>query len=261
VNAFRVFFVGGATSYRALFHWMNPWIFIPMLVVLPTTEMLFFAYLGRATHTRTDTYFVVGNALYAAALPGLFGMGHSISGERRSQTLAVLLASPANRFALFLGRTVPALANGILVSSFCFATGAVALKVDISAAAIPRLLAVGALCAFSCTALGLCVGAIGLRGRNVSVVADMLTGLLLLATGANVPVSRLPGWVQDIGALIPLTHGIRAARELTSGATLGAVGHLLALELITGLVYLAAGVALLRFFEYEGRRAASFETF
>ncbi|HEY8645752.1 MAG TPA: ABC transporter permease, partial [Gaiellaceae bacterium] len=206
MNALRIFFVGGTTSYRALFHWMNPWIFIPMLVVLPATELLFFTYLGRASHTRTDSFFVVGNSLYAAALPGLFGMGHSISGERRSQTLPVLLASPANRLALFLGRTLPALVNGIAVSAFCFLVGATLLRFHLPLSTLPRLTVTVAACSFSCTALGLCVGAIGLRGRNVSVIADMLTGLLLLAAGANVPLGRLPGWVRSVSAGIPLTH-------------------------------------------------------
>jgi ABC-2 type transport system permease protein len=261
MNSIRVFFVGGATSYRALFHWMNPWIFIPMLLVLPATELLFFAYLGRATHTRTDSFFVVGNSLYAAALPGLFGMGHSISGERRSQTLPVLLASPANRLAVFLGRTLPAIINGLLVSAFCFLVGAALLNVHLSAPVLYRLVIAVVLCAFSCTALGVVVGSIGLRGRNVSVIADLLTGLLLLATGANVPIPRLPEWGQHVSSLLPLTHGIEAARQIVGGSSISAAAHPLILELLTGAVYLVAGIALLRLLEHEGRRASSLDTF
>jgi ABC-2 type transport system permease protein len=261
MNAIRVFFVGGLTSYRALFHWMNPWIFIPMLLVLPATELLFFTYVGRASHTATDTFFIVGNSLFAAALPGLFGVGHAISGERRSQTLPVLLASPANRLALFLGRTFPALVNGIAISAFCFLISVPLLNFRPALASLPPLGITAAACAFSCTALGVCVGAIGLRGRNVSVAADMLTGLLLLAAGTNVPITRLPGWAQSVSAALPLTHGVRAASKIVGGASVADVARLLAAEVLLGCAYLALGIGMMRGFERAGRRNAAFDVF
>src|SRR5207247_3994497 len=175
----------------------------------------------------------------AASLPGLFGMGHSISGERRTQTLAVLLASPANRLALFLGRALPAIANGFLVAAFCFGAGALLLRFNAGAMTLPGLALAMLVCSFSCTSLGLCVGALGLRGRNVSVLADMSFGLLLVIAGVDVPLARLPAWTRTLGAWLPLTHGTRAAREIVSGASIDRASHLLVLELIIGASYLA----------------------
>jgi ABC-2 type transport system permease protein len=261
MSSLRVFFVGGLTSYRALFHWMNPWIFVPMLVVLPVGQLLFFAYLGRASHVRDDTFFVIGNSLVAAALPGLFGMAHSISGDRRSQTLAALLASPASRIPLFLGRTLPAIANGFLVSAFCFATGTLLLRFHLDGSRIPAVALVTAICAFSCAALGVCIGAVGLRVRNVSVLADMLFGLFLVVVGVNVPIDRLPDAVRFVSSGLPLNHGIEAARALAGGAGLGDVRSLLATELAIGIAYLVAGLVLLRLFEFEGRHSGALETF
>jgi ABC-2 type transport system permease protein len=261
MNWLRVFFVGGMTSYRALFHWMNPWIFVPMLIVVPFTQLLFFAYLGRATDVAQDSYFVVGNSLVAAALPGLFGIAHSISGERRTQTLAALLASPADRFALFLGRTLPAIVNGFFVSVFCLVMGALLLRFDVHASALPALALVIVTCAFSCASFGLCIGAIGLRGRNVSVLADLTFAFFLVAAGVNVPLDRLPDWLRFVSDRLPLTHGITAARRIVGGDGLGDVAGLVATEAAVGAAYLVAGVLLIRFFEYRGRRTASLETF
>jgi ABC-2 type transport system permease protein len=115
--------------------------------------------------------------------------------------------------------------------------------------------------AFSCTALGLCLGALGLRGRNVSVFADVITGCMLIVSGANVPLHLLPGWVQKISSGIPLTHGIAAARAIANGASISAASDLLLKEFAIGGVYLVIGLAMLRFFEFEGRRTASLETF
>jgi len=260
VNSARVFFRGGVTSYRALFGWLNPWVAIPMFVIAPVFQLLFFAYLGRATDTASDTYFVVGNALLAAALPGLLGMGGTISGERYMKTLGMLLASPANRPALFLGRTLPAVVNGFAVAAFCLVSGALILHVHIAASVVPGLVLVIVVCAFSCSALGLCTGAAGLRLRDVISFSWSFQSILLLVSGANVPRDRLPDWLQAIGSGLPLMHGIGAARDLVAGQTLAQTGRPLLLELTIGLAYAAAGVLLLRLFEFESRRTASLET-
>src|SRR5438309_2085766 len=107
-NNTRIFFVGGVIAYRALFNWLNPWIFVPTLIVTPIFQLLFFAFLGRAAGLENDRFYVIGNALQVGALPGLFAMTFAIAGERWFQTLSPVLATPANRAAIFLGRARPA---------------------------------------------------------------------------------------------------------------------------------------------------------
>jgi ABC-2 type transport system permease protein len=257
MTSLRVFVRGGVTSYRALFGWLTPWVAVPMFVVAPLFQLLFFAYLGRTTDVASDSYFVVGNSLLAASLPGLLGMGGSITGERATKTLGMLLSSPANRVALFLGRTLPAIVNGFVVSAFCFVTGALLLDVHVPVTAVPRLALIILICAFSCAALGLCMGAVGLRVRDVVSASWIFVPVLLLVSGANVPVDRLPDWLRTIGAGLPLNHGIAAARDLVAGGTLG---RAVVIELVIGLAYTCAGLLLLRLFEFESRRTASLET-
>lgn len=60
---------------------------------------------------------------------------------------------------------------------------------------------------------------------------------------------------------MPLTHATEAARDIAAGETLGDVANLLRDELATGLAFLVVGLALLRLFEYEGRRSATLEVF
>ena len=54
MNNLRIFFVGGVIAYRALFNWLNPWIFIPTLVFAPIFQVLFFAFLGRSAGLESD---------------------------------------------------------------------------------------------------------------------------------------------------------------------------------------------------------------
>ena len=129
MSAVRIALIGGLLSFRGLFGWLHPALFVPTLIVPPLFQVLFFAYLGRAAELESDTFYVVGNSIQLAALPGLFAMSHAIAGERRAQTLAHLLASPASRLAVFLGRGLPAMAIGVTVSLTSFAFGALALDV------------------------------------------------------------------------------------------------------------------------------------
>jgi ABC-2 type transport system permease protein len=256
----RVFFVGGYISYRALFNWMHWSHYIPTMLGAPLFQVLFFAYVGRFAQLEDDTFFVTGNAVQLSAMAGVYGMAMTIGGERWTQTLSPLLATPANRLPLFLGRSLPLIANGIITSAFAFAVGALLLDFDLPAGQIPALAVVVVASAFACTALGLVVGALGLRGRDVFFLANLVVFSLLLFCGVNIPLDSLPGWMQAVGRALPLTHGIEAARAIADGATLSQVDHLVWTELGIGVCYAAAGFGLFRLFEFEGRRRASLET-
>jgi ABC-2 type transport system permease protein len=60
--------------------------------------------------------------------------------------------------------------------------------------------------------------------------------------------------------VLPLTHGIEAARAVADGSSLSDVSGLVWTELGIGAAYAAAAFVLFKLFELEGRRRASFET-
>lgn len=259
MNNVRIFFVGGVIAYRALFNWLNPWIFIPTLIVAPIFQVLFFAFLGRSAGLESDRFYVIGNALQIAALPGLFAMTFAISGERWSQTLSPLLATPANRAAVFLGRALPVVANAALVCVVSFVAGALLLHVHIDASAIPALGVVIAVTSVSCTGFGFICGPLGLRWRDAIIAVNLLDAVLLIFCGVNIPIDSLPGWMQTVSEYLPVTHGLRAARRIADGASLGDVSGLVVAELAIGLTYAAAGFAWLRHLELVARRGATLE--
>ena len=169
------------------------------MIVPPLFQVLFFAYLGRAAELETDTFYVVGNSIQLAALPGLFAMSQAIAGERRAQTLPHLLVSPASRLALFLGRGLPVMAIGVAVSLASFAFGALVLDVEMSWSSLPLLVLAMAAAAFSCTALGVAHAAIALRVRELAVFSNIVFAVLLVFCGVNVPLDDLPDWMSTVG--------------------------------------------------------------
>jgi ABC-2 type transport system permease protein len=260
MNTVRVFFVGGYLSYRALFNWLRPEIYIPTMLGSPIFQILFFAYIGRFSGLKDDEWFVVGNAVQLSAMAGIYGTAMTIGGERWMQTLSPLLATPAHRLPLFLGRSLPLIANGFFVSAFSFAVGWLLLDVNIDPSSLPALGVVVLISAFACTSLGMVTGAIGLRARDVFFLANLVVFLLLLFCGVNVPLESLPDWMQSVANVLPLTHGIEAAREIAAGASLASVSDLVWTEAAIGACYAILAYALLWYFEADSRRRATLET-
>ena len=260
MSSVRIFFIGGYLAYRALFNWIHWSIYVPTMLGGPMFQILFFAYIGRYAKLRSDEFFVIGNAVAISSLGGIFGMAMTIGGERWTQTLASILVTPANRLALFLGRALPNIANGIFVSAVGFVVGWLLLDFSLKPTEIPVIALIVVVTSFACTAFGTMIGAFGLRGRDIFFFANLMIFVFLLFCGVNVPVESLPGWLQAVGQVLPLTHGIDAARQIADGASLGDVAGLIGTEAGIGVCYAALAYGLLRYFEIDGRRRASFET-
>jgi ABC-2 type transport system permease protein len=257
--AVRIFVVGGLTSFRALFYWLTPWIYIPTMFISPIFQILLFAYIGRSAHLRSDEFYVIGNALQYCSIPCLFAMAQMVGGERFQETLSAILVSPAPRIPLFFGRSLPVVLNGALTGAFALAAGSLILGVPLPASSFAPLALTVFVAAFSCTGLGLINAAVSLRIRENAVLSNVIFGFLLIFTGANVPLDSLPGWMSTAAQGMPFTHAIDAARKLAAGSSLGGVADLLGAEVLVGVVYGLLGYGLLRWFETQGRRHATLE--
>ena len=223
---------------------------------------MFFTLLGIfATGPENASFFLIGNAMQITASSGIFGVTMAIGGERWAGTLMYLFGSPANRLAIFMGRAAVHILNGFVEVLMGLAWGWLLGWVDFSKTD-PFALALTILIAtFSTAAMGLLLGCLGLITLNIMFINNLVYFLLLLFSGANVPVSTLPQWMQYISWMLPLTRGIAAARAIVDGAHLAQVAPLLLGELVVGLVYLFAGYALFRFFETEAKRRGTLEAF
>jgi ABC-2 type transport system permease protein len=259
VSNIRLFFIGGLLSFRALFGWLSPWILIPTYVIAPIFQILLFVYIGRAAKTQSDEFYVIGNALQYAAIPCVFAMTNTIAGERYQNTLSAVLATPAKRIPLFVGRSLPVIVNGFLVAAFAFVVGGALVGIDVPAEAVPGIAVVILVSAFACTGLGLATAAVGLLARDTATLSNIVFGILLVFTGANVALDDLPGWMSTLAQGLPLTHGIEAARRLADGQSFGSVGGLVAGEALVGFLWGLVGYATIRSLERQSRIHATLE--
>ncbi|MDX2562719.1 ABC transporter permease [Streptomyces sp. TX20-6-3] len=254
----RLVVVGGAISYRALFNWTTPPMFIGTLLVGPLLQVFFFVFLGRELGVADDRFHLVGNAVLAASASGVYGGTMAVANERRYGTLGAVLLSPRHRVPLWTGRALPYVLNGLFVSAFVLTAASLVLGLPVPAGALPGLGLVLLVAAGACSAFGLALGALGLRFRDVFLVSNVASSVLLLLTGAAVPRETLPAWMRAAGELLPLTHAADAARGLTADG--GLDGSLLGAELAVGAGWGLLAVVLLGAFERGSRRRATLDT-
>ncbi|HEV7200296.1 MAG TPA: ABC transporter permease [Candidatus Limnocylindria bacterium] len=255
----RIFWNGGRISYAALFNWARPSIYIPTLLGAPTFQILYFAALGSYDTGMDPEFFAIGNAVQVCSMAGIYGMTMAVANERWFGTLPALMASPANRAALFGGRFIPFIVNGFLVSAYGFVLCWIFLDVRFDAATLGVMVLAMIVTAFSCSAIGAVMGGVSLRLRDGLFGANLLVFLFLLFCGVNIPLSALPDWMQAVSQVLPFTHGLAAVRLAIDGATLAQVGGLIATEFFIGVAYAVAAFFLFTWLERSSYRNATLD--
>lgn len=260
-NNLRLFWQGTILSYIALFRWLKPITYLASKIVMPLAQILFFTFLGTyAKGSQSASFYIIGNAVQIAAVSGIFGVTMSIGGDRWEGTLPYLFGTPANRMMLFFGRAFMHIMDGFLGVLIGLSWGWLLLGVDYSQTHLGGLLLTILITTFSTCGLGLLMGCISLITSNVMFVNNTVYFLLLLFSGANIPLNTMPGWMLVISNILPLTRGIAAARALIAGQPLSQVSFLLWGELFIGVFYLLTGYLLFRWFETQARMRGTLET-
>jgi len=258
----RIFFEGAMYSYRALFRWLNPATYLASKVFAPLTMMIFFVYIGAyASGRESAPYYVIGNALIFAASSGIYGVTMSVGGERWTGTLPYLFGSPANRMAVFVGRSLMHILDGMLGVFIGLGWGVLLFQLDLSHTDPGALLLTILITTFSTSGLGLLMGCLSLITRNVMLVNNTVYFLLLVFSGANIPVENLPAWMQPISQVLPLTRGVASTRAIIHGEDLAAVWVLLREELLIGSALTILGYFLFKTFEIQAKRLGTLDIF
>jgi ABC-2 type transport system permease protein len=155
---------------------------------------------------------VVGVAFSTFMGLGLTGIGSRIREGQMMGTLELMLLSPNRLGVLLFSSSLWSHAQA-LVTLLVFLLAGVALGIDLSRVNVPMAAASLVLAIVAFNALGLIAASIVIvikQGNPVSLIVGMASGLL---GGVLYPVSVLPGWLQAIGQVLPLTHALELIRR------------------------------------------------
>ncbi len=265
MSLLRVFLSSAVFSFRAQFGWLYPPMWLTMKLVLSLSQMSFFVFVGQFLITTGNAfsdlvaYIAIGNAMAVLSWNTVFSIVNITSHDKWDGTLPLVLATPANRLPLFIGRAMLHVFDGMLSVAISFAYAAFLFGVNFGFADITTLIIVVFLTAFTMAGFGLMVGGLAFYFRDPLIFANIFTFILLIFCGINFPIQDLPQPLQVISYIFPLTYGVEAGRETIRGALLIDVAPLLGQMIVVGFVSMALGYVFFRSFERAARKSGRLE--
>jgi ABC-2 type transport system permease protein len=261
MNSLRVFVSSAVFSFRAQFDWLNPSMWLTMKFVLSFSQMAFFVFVGLFSGGGADvvSFIAIGNALQALSWNTVFSVIQITGHDKWDGTLPLVLATPASRLPLFVGRAMIHVLDGLVSVAISFFFAAFVFGVNFAQANALALAVTVLLTAFTMAGFGLLIGGFSFHFRNPIVFANIFTFILLIFCGVNFPVEDLPPLAQPVSYAFPLTYGINAARQAIKGASLLEISPVLALQLAVGIVSIILGYVLFEAFERTARKTGKME--
>jgi len=260
MSRLRIFLSSAVFSFRAQFSWLNPPMWLTMKFVLSLSQMAFFVFVGLFIRGPTAIPFIaIGNALQVISWNTVFSVINITSHDKWDGTLPLMLATPASRMPLFIGRAMIHVFDGLLSIAIAFAFAAFLFGVDFGQANALALTITVLLTAFTMAGYGLLIGGFSFYFRDPIVFANIFTFILLIFCGVNFPVSDLPAAIQPISYIFPLTYGVEAARNAIAGANLLEISTILGQQLVVGLASIMLGYIFFRSFENMARKTGKIE--
>ena len=130
---------------------------------------------------------------------------------------------------------------------------------DLPASTWPGILLTIAAGTLAVSGLGLLLGSVAYLMLDSGVLGNITIFVILLVSGANVPLSELPPALTFLREALPLTRSIEAARELAAGGGIIDSLPLLLQDLAVGLGYAVVGFILFSAIEVVARRRGTLE--
>ncbi len=199
----------------------------------------------RASDTsRLTTYLLVG-ALLWSYLSMLFDiLSETVSWERWEGTIEYTFMSPASRATHLIGTSIYAVIYGIIRSAIMFVVISLFFDMQVSGANYPAALVVLATCSISLIGFGMVAAVMPLLSPEKGQQVTMIFGsVLLLISGVYYPISVLPGWMQALATVSPVTYALKGVRgALLDGQGLGSLWGSLWPLLMMGAICVPLGL-------------------
>jgi len=156
-------------------------------------------------------------------VPGLMGViltmtmviitALAITRERESGTMENLLSTPLRPVEVIIGKIVPYIMVGY-IQIFLILVAAKFLFDVPMVGSVPLLLAVAFLFIVAHLAVGITFSTIARNQRQAMQMGMFFFLPNILLSGYMFPFRGMPGWAQDIGECLPLTHFLRIVRGI-----------------------------------------------
>ncbi len=283
MNTFwRTFKVAAWLGWEMDSNWTEPWLFVIYSIIKPVAGafilvLMYFVFtvIGRFNSQPLFDFMYVGNTFFIFVGSTLFGTFQVIQSDREwYQTIRYVYISPISFYVYVMGRAV----SKIIVSTFAviitLVFGVLFLNVQISIGwkSVPVLIASFVLGLFCLLAIGITLGgATFLMARHTQTIAEAVPGIFYVFCGVLFPLTVLPGWLQIVGKVIPLTYWFDLSRRLLlpsiilsdSSIQTGLAGFsdltILGFLAVSSVAFFALSIGVFKLGEYLARKAGKID--
>jgi ABC-2 type transport system permease protein len=200
---------------RVIALWREP-MWILQETLLPVVSVAAFAFVYRALGADAYVGFVIlGGAMTAFWLNVLWAMGAQFYWERDSGNLELYIMAPASLMAVLAGMALGGMILTFLRAGVILLLGSFLFDVEFELSRWPMLLGVFFLTMLALYGLGMVfASAFLLWGRGAWHIVHLMQEPVYLLSGLNFPVKTLGVVVACAAAILPLTGGTDALRQL-----------------------------------------------
>jgi ABC-2 type transport system permease protein len=259
LNIAYAFFERNWNLTRRYIGWEVVWLVYSLVNAL--TILFIAAATERITGQQVDTrffvlYLLIGTTMWSYLSAVFDVVAETISWERWEGTIEYTLMAPVPRWLHLIGTCCYAVTYSVMRAMLIFVVVALMFNVDLGHANVLTVLVVIGVGSISVIGLAIVAAVLPLlfteRGAQMTFV---IHSSLLLISGVYAPVDVLPGWLQVLSPLSPLTYTLRAVRAgLLEGAPPEAVLGDLAILAVMGIALVPAGLLIFREAERFARR-------
>lgn len=205
---------------------------------------------------QAQLYLLVGALLWAYLSIVFIEISFSVMWERWEGTIEYTFMAPVRRLTHLLGICAFALLYGLVRTVVVFLIAMMLFHLDLSHANLVTAAIVLVISTPPLVGLGILASVLPLlspeRGEQMTVA---IQGVLLVASGVYYPVSVLPGPLQALARVNPLTYTLDGMRaSLIGGRGLPEVALDLAPLLVMGMVLVPLGMAVFGWAERRAKR-------
>lgn len=257
-NRFAILLISARLAFKSLPEF-STWVtvVVRVLAVPAATSLFYLAISSGAGMAPLQAANAIAAAAGVGAVSAAVAASVLVAQDRFNGTLTYLMIAPYSRISAWTGRF-------ILVAGFGLVMAVIGLSVSLAItgqafnlsqwAGIPAVLLVASL---SSVGVGYALGAVSLRMRDSLLLANVAEYALPLLTGIVAPVSALPGGLEYVARLIPLTHAIEAGRTLVANGVTSAFWMQLLAGALTGIVWFVVGWYAWKVLEKRARAAGN----
>ena len=178
---------------------------------------------------------------------GLMGLPLVLSGYREQKILKRLKVTPASPVMLLAVQLIIYMIYSVISLALIFIVAKVFWNFSIKGN-ILQFLGTYFLVMLSMFSIGLMVGGIAKNSKSAGSIASILYFPMLIFSGATLPYEVMPGIIQKIVDILPLTQGIKILKASTLGLP---IDNIIFPIILMILIFVVCIVISVKFFKWE----------